>query len=333
VESVDDGSSPAGFQLLEDQGFVWDHIWPLVSGGKRRPPRSRFGPTLHRRREDGRAVAEYSFEGSVRVFAKLYPHDAAGRAVYRIHDELCKHGFGAGSPYRVPDPVGYIDEHAVVLLRPAPGDNLAAMLSVDREAFQEGVTRAASWLVALHSSPVRVGPRVSVADGAFRLARRAAKAAASRPDLENVILQALAELRRRCPTAEPRAVAQTHGRYHAGHVFVAPQCVSAIDLDRAAVADPARDVGQFLHALRSTGLKTGTVEPAIEDVFEAFLGEYVPHRPASMSELAYYWSYCILWTLLGLAFKDRPARRGWKERVEFFQAEFHDVPRRAAALR
>jgi hypothetical protein len=56
----------------------------------------------------------------------------------------------------------------------------------------------------------------------------------------------------------------------------------------------------------------------------------VRQRPAALSELTYCWSYCILSTLLGLRFKDRPAGRGWKERVEFFQAEFHDVRTRTA---
>jgi hypothetical protein len=334
VESVDDSSLPAGLQLLEDQRFVWEHVWPLVSdGGKNRPTRSRFELAIHRRREDGRAVVEYSFEGSVRVFAKLYPDDAAGRAVYRIHDELCKQGFGPDSPYRVPEPVGYLEEHGVLLLRPLGGDNLAATHTLNGEAFPEGVTRAARWLVALHSSPVRVGPCVTVAHDALRLARRAAKAVACRPDLEDIIREALAELARRCPTAEPRAPVQTHGRFHAAHVHLTPLCVSAVDLDRAALADPAKDVGQFLHALRSMRIKTGVMDYTVEEARAAFLDEYVRHRPAALSELTYYWSYCILWTLLGLTFKDRPARRGWKERVDFFQAEFHDVPRRAAALR
>lgn len=48
-------------------------------------------------------VAEYRFSESRRVFAKLYPESEAGRDVYRIHDELCKHGFGPGSIHRVPE--------------------------------------------------------------------------------------------------------------------------------------------------------------------------------------------------------------------------------------
>jgi Phosphotransferase enzyme family len=331
MEIVADGPFPAGPELLEDQGFVWGRVWPLVSCGESTPPRSRFELAVHRRREDGRAVAEYSFEGFIRVFAKLYPDAAMGRRVYRIHESLCQHGFGPRSHYRVPEPVAYLDEHGVLLLRPSPGDCLAGLETHDREAFEDGVTRAARWLVALHASPLRPGPGGNFASDLFRLARRAAKAAACRPDLTDGIRDALTELGRRCPTAaEPSAFVPTHGRFNASHAFVASRCITAIDLDRAALADPAKDVGEFLHGLRSIGAKTGIVDDAVEHACEAFLGEYVRHRPAVLSELAYYWSYSVLWTLLGLAFKDRPSRRGWRERIEFFRGEFDAVPRRAA---
>ena len=332
MEIGTDGAHRPGLPLLEDQGFVWRCVWPLVSGrGERRPPRPRFELTVHRHREDSRAVAEYRFEGRNRVFAKTYPDAATGRDVYRIHQSLCNRGFGPRSLYRVPEPIAYLDEHGVLLLRPTPGECLAGMETRDRERFEGGVTRAARWLVALHASRLRLGPHASFAPDTFRLARRAAKAAACRPDLGNVIRDALTELGTRYVTAaELGASVQTHGRFHAGHVFVGPEHVTAIDLDRAAVADPAKDVGEFLHGLRSIGARTGIVDSAVEDACEAFLGEYVQHRPAALSELTYYWSCSVLWTLLGLAFKDRPSRRGWKERIEFYRAEFADVPRRAA---
>jgi hypothetical protein len=112
---------------------------------------------------------------------------------------------------------------------------------------------------------------------------------------------------------------------------VAPECVTAIDLDRAAQADPAKDVAQFIHGVRSIGAKTGIVGEEVEAACARFLAEYVPPTPVAPSGLAYYWSYSVLWTLLGLTFKDRPDRPGWEKRMEFFQAEFDDVPRLAAA--
>jgi aminoglycoside phosphotransferase len=331
--AVVERSIAAGLELLEDQDFIWNRVWPLVSDGAESPPHSSLGMTVHRSRADGRVVMEYRFGDSTRVFAKLYPDAAAGGDVHRIHDELCKHGFGPGSIHRVPEPIAYLDEHRVLLLRPAPGDELAAIRTIAPEAFPVGVTQAARWLVALHSSPVKTGPRLTRAQAAARLALRAARATACRPELEGVIRDSLAELERRRATGDDAgAQVQTHGRYHAAHVFVAPQCVTAIDLDRAGLADPARDVGEFLHGLRAVGAKSGIVDDAIDDACESFLGEYLRGRPVARSGLAYYWSYGVIWMLLGLAFKDRPARPGWKQRIVFLRAEFHDVERRAAAL-
>lgn len=328
-----ESSHRPGVSLLQDEGFIWDRVWPLVAGGESRQPRSRLRLTESRRREDGRAVAEYSFDRGGRVFAKLYPDAAEGRRVHRIHDGLWKRGFGPGSAYRVSEPIGYLDEYGVLLMRPAGGARFAGLETLERGALEEGMRRAAGWLVALHDSPLRLGPVESVAQGLFRLSGRAVKAAAFRPDLEHVFRDALAELGRRCRTAaEPSARVQTHGRYHAGHMFLAPECVTVIDLDRAAVADPAKDVGEFLSAVRWEGAKRHWGDDAVEAACEAFLDEYVRHRPGVLSGLAYYWSYSVLWALLGQALRRWPGRTAWSVRSEFLRAEFDAVPSRAALL-
>jgi hypothetical protein len=323
---------PSGLQLLEDKDFVWSRVWPLVSSGESAPPGATFSVTVHRLREDGRAVTEYSFEDGTRVFAKVYPDDAAGRAVYRIHDDLCRNGFGPDSLYRVPMPIGYIDTHAVVLLTPATGECLGALEVRDWQAFEEGVAHAAQWLAALHRSRVTVGAHEDATHGMNRLARRAEKACASCPELESVLRSALAELERRSGITENRSpLVQTHGRFHAGHVFVEPASVTAFDLDRAGLADPAKDVGEFLHGLRSIAARKTTEEEAVEALCRGFLDEYMRDAPGVPSELPYYWSYCVVWGLVRLAFSGRPSRRHWAERIEFLKAELDAVPRRAAA--
>ena len=122
---------------------------------------------------------------------------------------------------------------------------------------------------------------------------------------------------------------QTHGRFHPARVYVDPRRVTAVDLDRSAQADPSKDLGEFIHALRSIGVRRGSVDDAVERVCERFLAGYAERRGAAPPALGYYWSYSVLWTLLGLALKSRPARPGWKERVGFFEAEFDGVPARA----
>lgn len=324
---------PSGLELLEDEDFVWSRVWPLVSGGERMPPGGTFAVTIHRRREDGRAVAEYDFDG-VRVFAKLYPEDAAGRAVYRIHDELWRSGFGAGALNRVPEPLGYLGEGGVLVARSAVGECLGVTLRRDWSEFEEGVAKSARWLAALHTSSLSVGPREEMADGALRLARRVETAAARVPELEEILRNALAELASRYDTAAAASsiAVQTHGRYHGGHVFIGPESVTAIDLDRAALAEPAKDVGEFVAGLSSIRILGLVDDVKVDNACESFLAEYIRHGPGVPHAISYYWSYCIVWALVRQAFKDRPERRGWRQRVDYLRSELDEVPRRAAAL-
>ena len=66
---------------------------------------------MHRIRGDGRrAVAEYGFEGPIRVVAKLYRNSSEGSAAYDVLCGLWRQGFGPGSPHRVPEPIAYLDD-------------------------------------------------------------------------------------------------------------------------------------------------------------------------------------------------------------------------------
>jgi hypothetical protein len=281
--------------------------------------------TVHRRRLDGRLVAEVAFGPSDRVFAKLYPDVAAGALAYGVHKRLWSHRFG-GERFRVPEPLAYLPDHGVLLLRAAPGEQLT-------EGSLEGVRRAARWLAALHASGVDLDASEDAAQGVLRLARRATTAAASRPELREVfcgLLEVLAERYGRTVGGTERA--PTHGRFSAEHVYVSAEYVTAVDLDRAALADPARDVGELLHRLRwRAGKKRHGVPAEVDAAGDAFVGEYLRSSRFGLSTLEYHWSYSVVWTLLVLASKDRPGK-GWEERSGFLLAELDAISGRAAAL-
>jgi hypothetical protein len=321
---------PSGLALLEDADFVWGRVWPLLAEGAQRPPS--FDVTIHRNRVDGRFVAAYAFGGSVRAFAKLYPDREAGREVYRIHDGLCRDGFGPASPYRVPAPIAYLEEDGILLLEPAVGERLGELPLTDWAAFVSGSLRGARWLARLHASNISLGPAEDVGDGVLRLAQRVEKATALQPDFGASLQATLGELSERHGlSGETSTPVQTHGRFHCAHLFVTPSCVTAVDLDRAAIADPAKDVGEFVAAASSIR-RLGLVDDAAVDAACArFVAEYVRHAPAAPHELPYYWSYCVAWALVRQAFRDRPLRGHWRKRVDFLRNEFEAVPSRAAA--
>jgi hypothetical protein len=83
-----------------------------------------------------------------------------------------------------------------------------------------------------------------MADAVSAMESRAARATATRPEFKGVVLAAMGELARRSSiVSSPAVFVQTHGRYHARHVFVDFGSVTVIDLDRMALFDPAADVG------------------------------------------------------------------------------------------
>ena len=323
-----------GAKILEDEGFVWEHVWPrLARGGDGVPLRTGFGLTVHRSSTGRRhAVAEYSFDESRRVVAKLYTDADEGRAAYGALLTLWQRGFGASSPYRVPEPIAYLPEDGVLLMGRADGEALGGLETLDGEAFRDGLTQAARWLGALHASPLRVGPEEDRLRDAFRMSRRLTEAARCRPDLEDVFRRAVEELATRClQVGEARTLVQTHRRYDATRVFLAPDHITVIGLDRAAVADPMKDVGEFVHRLRWDGAMAGLGGTAIEESTQAFLAEYTRCSATDLSSLAYQWSYSILWSLLGLACSRRTGERDWEARSHLLLEEFEYVPRIAAA--
>ncbi len=318
----------APLSLLEDASFVREAIWPLMARDDPRPLEPPPSTLVRRRRPDGRLVAEIAFPGGERAFAKLYPEVASAVAAHEIHRRLWAGGLGR-APHLVPEPLGLLPDHGVLVLSAAEGEQLEAPPSGSLEGFRA----AGRWLAALHGSGADPGASEDEAQGVLRLARRAAAATAVRPELEEVVralLDVLAERWSRVAAGAERA--PTHGRFSAEHVYVAPGSVTAVDLDRAALADPAKDAGELLHRLRwNAGKRRGRVPEDVDAAGEAFVREYLRSSRFALATLEYHWSFSIVWTLLVLASKHRPGK-GWEERSGFLLAELGAVPRRCDAL-
>ncbi|HEX2069506.1 MAG TPA: phosphotransferase, partial [Actinomycetota bacterium] len=295
--------------------------------------RGSVGVTVHRVRGDHRGVAEYRFEGGLRVIAKMYADRAKGQAVHAIQSAVWENGFDSGSRYRVPESIGYVPEHGIMLMHAAPGESLRDVPLANWDRFKEGVLEAARWLAALHRWPHAAGPVAEAADDFSRLQRLERDAAACRPDEADRFRAALDELGRRYDSiGTSSARVQTHGRYHIDHVFLSSECVTVVDLDRAAISEAARDVGEFLHRLRWEVARMRLGKPAMHQATEEFLTEYARHTDDGLSGLLYHWSGSILSALLASACRPRPAGRHGNKRLRHLTKEFERVPRHIEAL-
>ena len=275
-------------------------------------------------------MLEYRFEGDLRLIAKRYARPDEALAGFEVLRILWAQGFGPGSAHRVPEPLGCFIDHGVLLMGIAPGVRLAT-LATDSGPWFEGLRAAAGWLARLHAVSLDLGaPQEDIAQGVFRLARRATRAGARHPEAQGLIVGLFEELAHRArDLSGSGSRGPTHGRYHAGHVFIAPDSVAVIDLDRVALADPAKDVGEFFHRLRSETRSARLQDADIEHAWLVFLEAYVGCAGGIPTGLTYYWSYSILAALLR-AVELSEAR--WEKRMESYRAEFADIPERAATL-
>jgi Phosphotransferase enzyme family len=275
-------------------------------------------------------VLEYRFEGGVRLIAKRYARRADAQAAYDVLRVLREQGFGPDSRYRVSEPVACRPDLGVLLVRPAAGERLP-MLAERSEAWENGLLAAAGWLARLHST--RVGGHTRPRDltqGVFRLARRAARAAAQHPELSSLLVELIETLAARAEDlGASRSHVAAHSRYHPGHVFVAPDAATVIDLDRIALGDPALDVGEFLHCLCAEARRARLGDEHADRASLAFLEEYAGHARGIPDGLAYYWSYGVLSKLLRVVELDQER---WEKRLAFYRAEFDRVPSRARTL-
>ena len=330
---MSDAPPRTGLGLLQDERFIRARISPFLSPNGESTLQGSIDVTVHRTRGDGRGVVEYRFDGRLRVIAKLYVDQAKGLAVHAIHGALWENGFNAGSRYRVPQPIAYLPEHGILLMDVASGESLRGVPLRNWDRFKEGLAEAARWLAALHRWPHAVGPVADVAEDFSRLARLEGEATACRPTEAELFRAEMDELRRRYESiGTSRMHVQTHGRYHIDHVFLAPGCVTVVDLDRAAVSEAARDVGEFLHRLRWEVARMRLGKAAMHEATEVFLAEYVRHSDRDLSGLPFYWSCSILSALLGSVCKPRPAGRHGDKRLRHLRREFDRVPRLTEAL-
>jgi hypothetical protein len=281
--------------------------------------------TRHRARGE-RTVLEFRFDDGLRIFAKRHPRRRDAVASYDILRSLWNRGFGRSAHDRVPEPLGCFPDWGVHLMRAAPGECLVER--VTRPGPWEGDLRAAAaWLARLHASSLHLGPDEHLAQSVFRLARRVARATARRPELENLLVELIEELDARArTTGHAGSRVQTHGRYHPGHVFISPDGVTAIDLDRAALADPAKDVGEFLHRLCATKMRARFGGATSERAASAFTQEYASRAGALPRGLPFWWSYSILSSLVRVIDLQR---KGWDDHLAFYLREFRAIPLRS----
>jgi Phosphotransferase enzyme family len=274
----------------------------------------------------GPATLFYDVQDVGRIFAKLF-RDHSGHHAYQVLSTLWSDGFGENSRYRVAQPLAFMPDLNLMLARAAPGRELASA-STDEELVA-GAREAARWLKQLHRSPIRLGEPRYPWDVYHKLLHRVAKAAATRPDqVETLLEQAdrLEDVARRLKLQ----LVQAHGQFRHIHVFMAEDAVTVIDLDRCRPGDPARDVGEYIHRMRTKRYKASAGASRAEQATAALLEEYGAELPQNLVNLPFYWGYHNLVSLWRFMKGTAPDHPDYSRLVDFYLSEFETALARGA---
>lgn len=269
----------------------------------------------------GAATVEYRVGESTRLFAKLYVDDSGAHA-YNVLRQLWEDGFNQGQQYQVPEPLCFLPECNLMLLREARGECLASYLNQDISRAIDGMKKAARWLLSLHGFAGRVGTVDQPWYVFLKLADRLSKTAASHPEELKRLLTMLDKLRELADRLDGREMVQIHGQFRPIHVFLHDDTVTVIDLDRSHPADPAIDVAEFIHRLRSTIHREDGPTGRANELTKTFLNEYLVQSPYQLEGLPFYGGFHVLVSLCRHIKRMQTDDPKWEQVINFYSNEF-----------
>jgi len=180
--------------------------------------------------------------------------DGSGANAYRVLMALAARADERRTtPLQVPAPIGYRHDLGLVLLESVPGAALCSSRvkaylrreSAPSQHAADEIATCARIAAALHSSPIDAAPR-HLNDDLHALHRSAVALRARSPGLGSRLLERLQGVRERLGQSTPLAPVLCHGDFKLNQIIGDGACRTLIDLDTACLAEPARDLGQFL---------------------------------------------------------------------------------------
>jgi hypothetical protein len=230
-----------------------------------------------------KTLFEAEFDGR-RVIGKVSKSRRA-RSTFGSLQKLWHAGMRPPSRYTVTEPLAWVDERSLLLQERAPGFSMLDSMQ-RREDVVEHARDAAAWLRCLWTMDVEA-PTVSFERD--DVARRAAELSRT---LEEPLIEDMAKRVCDVLAVSPSTRVPSHGDFHPMNVFVAPERVTAIDLDTFAMREREVDVAYFLAQLANFGLHVHGSLAGTRSTRRAFLEACGPVNEERMAAH-------MAWTLLG----------------------------------
>jgi len=215
-------------------------------------------------RYDVRTSANGTAASDVRFYGKVWA-SARGPRVYETLKSLTQAG-GHGLP-RFPRPVAFFPDLGVMIQSEVRGLPIVPSLLVGDRGVAEAL---ADGLHALHASRACLPRRHLLADELAPLTDRTARLAGDAPELAPLAQACLAAVEGAAGRSWTWREMPIHRDLYHDQVVISPTGLGFLDLDDAAMGEPAVDVANFLAHLRLLALQDGTADEPLAEVEHAF---------------------------------------------------------------
>ncbi|TME86078.1 MAG: hypothetical protein E6I44_14355 [Chloroflexi bacterium] len=228
------------------------------------------------------------------LIGKVYDTDRDD--VFQAMERVRLAGFGPEDEFSIPQPLAYLPSLRLIVQEKVEGSRAKEIFTTgDEQSRAEVAERCARWLARFHAVAPKVGAILdlreyfnseSMSESLRRCVHSLAESSERVADKAARLLEGLEDAASSLSPVEMRA---GHGSYSAAHVIPAKGHTIVIDWDGYDLADPARDVGRFLAALRDVSLRRLGSIRALDATAEIFLSTYRDAgQPEATRNLRFY---------------------------------------------
>ena len=214
------------------------------------------------------------------LIGKVYDTDRAD--VFQAMERISQAGFGPQDEFSVPQPLAYLSALRLLVQEKVEGPGAKEIfMTGGEESRAAAAERCARWLARFHAIAPKAGSVLyphelfnseSMSESTQRCLRTIAESGGRSADKAARLLEGLEDAASSLGPVEMRA---GHGSYGPAHVIPAKDRTAVFDWDGYDVADPARDLGRFLAALRHSALsRLGSIR-ALDATADVFLRTYL----------------------------------------------------------
>lgn len=222
------------------------------------------------------------------LVGKVYSSDCSD--VYRAMQEIAAAGFGPEQEFSIPRPVAFLPDLNLVLQEFVEGKRARSVfLESDRTLRVEAAERCARWLARFQQCAPRLASEFPVEHELALQSKWSGKIDETGVWFSDIAAPLSLELEKKANSLGSAVPCASHGSYSPGQVIFSGRRTAVVDWDGCTVADPARDAGRFLIALRRLALgKLGSIH-ALDEAGAVFHRTYLEAAaPDAGVNLAFY---------------------------------------------